>query len=186
MTKVVRPSEQCVERFLDQALGARVHAGGCFVQNQDARVGQRGAGDREQLALSLAQTGAAFAQHGLIFLRQALDERIGVGQFGGGVHFLVGRVRSPKADVVHHGGAEQEGILQHDADLLAQRFGGDVAHVDAVDLDRAVGHIVEARQQVDDGGLARAGRADDGDGLPGFGGEGDVLQHRHAILVFMA
>ena len=122
MTKLVRPLSSCVERLLDQALGARVHAGGGFVQDQDARVGQRGAGNREQLALSLAQAAAAFAQHGLIFFGQALDEGIGVGQLGGGHHFLVGGVGPAKADVVHDRVAEQEGILQHDADLLAQRL----------------------------------------------------------------
>ena len=46
-------------------------------------------------------------------------------------------------------------------------------------------HIIEARQQVDDGGLARAGGPHNGDGLPGLGGEGDLVQHRHALLVLM-
>ncbi len=138
MTKRGAALQQFVEGFLDQALGASVHAGGGFVQDQDARIGQRGAGDGQQLPLSLRKTGAAFAQDGLIFLGQALDERIGVGKADGGLHFLVGGLRPPKADVFHHGGAEQEGILQHDADLPAQRLGGHIAHIDAVDLDRAV------------------------------------------------
>ena len=37
-------------------------------------VRQGGAGDRKQLALSLRETGAAFAQHSLIFVWQSLDE----------------------------------------------------------------------------------------------------------------
>jgi len=48
---------------------------------------------------------------------------------------------------------------------------GDIAHVHAVNFDRSVRYIIEAREQVDDGGLARARRTDDGDGLPRFGGE---------------
>ena len=56
----------------------------------------------------------------------------------------------------------------------------------AVDQDRALAHIVEATQQADDGRLARAGWADQGDGLAGLGGQVDLLQHRLACLVCKA
>ena len=46
--------------FLDSRFGARVHAGGGFVEDEDARVSEDGAGDGEQLALSLAEIGSAF------------------------------------------------------------------------------------------------------------------------------
>ena len=52
-----------------------------------------------------------------------------------------------------------------------------LADIHAIHQDRAVGHIVEARDQVDDGGFTRAGGADEGGGLPGLGGEGDIVQH---------
>ena len=103
MTKEVRPVEQLVKGLLDQALGAGVHAGGGFVQNQDARVCQGGACDGEQLPLSLREAGAAFAQDGLIFFGQAFDEGVRVGQSGGGYHFFIGGIRSAKADVLHDG-----------------------------------------------------------------------------------
>ena len=84
MTKLVRPLQQLVQRLLDLPLGAGVHAGGGLVQDQDARVGQRGAGDGEQLALPLAQAAAALAQHGFVAIGQALDEVVGAGQLGRG------------------------------------------------------------------------------------------------------
>src|SRR5205814_808324 len=46
------PASQLRHRLLDQDLGARVDVAGCLVEDQDARVGQKGAGDREQLALA--------------------------------------------------------------------------------------------------------------------------------------
>ena len=58
-------------------------------------------------------------------------------------HFFIRRVRFTKADVFHHGGAEQECILQHDTDLLTQRFNGHVADIHAIDLDRAVRYIMD-------------------------------------------
>ena len=66
MTKLVRPCSSVVERLLNLALGARVDAARGLVQDQDARVGQRDAGDGQQLALALAQAAAALAEHGLV------------------------------------------------------------------------------------------------------------------------
>ena len=67
-------------------------------------------------------------------------------------------------------------LLRDVADLVAQVVLGHLADIHAVDQDRAVGDVVEARDQVDDGGLARAGRADEGRGLARLGGKADVVQ----------
>ena len=53
---------QAQQRFLDSGFGARVHAGGGLVQDEDARVGQDGAGDGQQLTLALAQVAGALRQ----------------------------------------------------------------------------------------------------------------------------
>jgi hypothetical protein len=50
---------QAQQRLLDARLGARVDAAGGLVQDQDGRVGQDGARDRQQLALALAQVAGA-------------------------------------------------------------------------------------------------------------------------------
>ena len=97
MTKLVRPSQQLVQRLLDLALGAGVHARRGLVQDQDARVGQHGAGDGEELALPLAQAAAALAQHRVVAVGQPLDELVGVRQLRGRHHFLVGRVRAGRS-----------------------------------------------------------------------------------------
>ena len=52
----------------------------------------------------------------------------------------------------------------------------EVAHVHAVEGDPALLHVVEARQQADDRGLARAGGAHEGHALAGLHREVDVLQ----------
>ena len=52
-----------------------------------------------------------------------------------------------------------------------------------VDLDRAVGHVVEAREQARHRGLARAGAPDDGDGLAGGEVHVEVLKDARAVGV---
>ena len=70
-------------------------------------------------------------------------------------------------DVVFDRVVEQHGVLRDDADGGAQGLLLHVADVLAVDQDAAAGHVVEAEQQARDGGLAGAGRADDGERLAG-------------------
>ena len=53
----------------------------------------------------------------------------------------------------------------------------DAANVDAVQQDLAALNVVEAQQQRDERGLARAGVADDRDGLPGLDAERDIAEN---------
>ena len=50
--KARAPTAELSHGFLDQDLGPGVDVARCFVQDEDAGVGQKRAGDREQLALA--------------------------------------------------------------------------------------------------------------------------------------
>ena len=89
----------------------------------------------------------------------------------------IGRLRVAEADVIGDGAGEEEGVLRHQADLAVQRALGDPAHVDPVDAHRAGGDVVKAGDQVADGGLAGAGRADQCHRLPWRDGQAQVVQH---------
>ncbi len=58
-------------------------------------------------------------------------------------------------------------VLQHEPEQSAQLREVPVAHVDAVDQNPAAVDVVEPQQQVEERRLARPGRADDADALPG-------------------
>ena len=76
------------------------------------------------------------------------------------------------------GVVEKVGVLHNGADALMQRIELRLANVDPVDRDRAILHVIEPGDQVSDGGLTPAGRADERDELARFGDKGDVVQHR--------
>ena len=75
------------------------------------------------------------------------------------------------ADVLHDRAVVEPGILQDHAEHAAQVAAGEIPDVVAVHQDGAAVDIVEAHQQLDHGGLAGAGWADDGDLLAGLGVE---------------
>ena len=114
---------------------------------------------------------------GVVAAREVEDEVVGEGGAGGGLDPRLVHVLEAVGDVGAHGVVEEHRLLGDEADLLAQALERRVAHVDAVDGDGALGHVVEARQQLDERGLARARHAHDGHHLPGARGEGDPAQH---------
>ncbi len=109
---------------------------------------------------------------------------MGIGGLGGRDHVGLGGVGAAEEQVLPHGAVEEEDILQNDADLLAQALEGVIVQVAAVQGDGAVGQVVEAGDQADQGSLAHAGGSDQGHHGFGRGLQADILQDADAGGVF--
>ena len=83
-----------------------------------AGIGQDGARDGQQLALSLAEIAGALRKQGLVAVRQLADEMIGIRHFGCLDDILIRGIQPPVADVLHDRIGEQEGILQDQPELI--------------------------------------------------------------------
>ena len=160
----------------DAGLGGRVHRRGRVVEDEDPRVDEDRARDREPLALTAGERDAALADHGLVAVRQGLDELVRLGRARRLLDLLVGRVGRAEGDVLADGRGEEERILRDHADLSPERPAGHVAHVDAVDEDPPRGRLVEARHERGEGRLPGAGVPDQRDRAAGREGQVDVLQ----------
>ena len=158
------------------AFGFGVQSAGGFVQQQQRRIFQQRACNRDALALAARQTHAAFTQEALIAARQARNEFVGGGHFGGGDDFLVAGADAAVADVFHRVFGEDHCVLRHDADGAAQGMQIQILDVHAVEQDVAALRIVEAQHQLEQRGLAGAGRADDGDRFAGLDLERQAVQ----------
>ncbi len=106
------------------------------------------------------------------------DELVGAGRLGRGHDLVPGGRRLAVGDVVADRHREEEGLVEDHADVGPQAGQGQVADVVAVDLDRAVLHVVEAGEQAGHGRLAGTGPADDGHGLARGDVEVEVGQHQ--------
>ena len=108
-----------------------------------------------------------------------------MGGFGRSHHFFQAGVRLAVGDVLPHGTGTQPGILQHHAVAAAQGSTGHIPDIGAGDFDIAAVHVVEAHQQVDEGGDALAGLHVEGKALDqravGQVAEGDILQLHMAV-----
>ena len=134
--------------------------------------------ERDALALAAREREALLADHGVVAVGQPQDELVRFGRARRGLDLLARRVGPAEADVGGDRVGEEERVLEHHADVAAQRVEVNVANVDAVDRDPARVHVVEARQHQRDRRLARARAADERDRLARGNGEVEVAQHR--------
>ena len=91
-------------------------------------------------------------------------------------HLVVGGAGAGEADVLEDRAVEQEPLLGHDDDPLAQRPLGGVAEVDAGVAHGALGGVVEPGDELGQGGLAGAGGADEREALADRDVEVDVAR----------
>ena len=192
---------QAVQGVLDDRLVLRVDRRQRLVQYQDRRVAQNRTGDGDALPLTARQADAALADHRVVALRQLDDESMRIGGTAGFFEFRQRCTRLANAQIVTDRAMEQVGVLVDDGDLATDLREAEVSQVAAADLHRAVGRVVEAQQEPDDGGLANAAGADETDplarrdveaeafvrGAPAARiGEGHVLEtdrRRHSVCV---
>ena len=99
------------------------------------------------LLLAAGQPVAALADDGVVAVGQRGDHVVDLRGAARRVDLVVGRVGPCVAQVGEHRVVEQMRVLRDDADGGAQRCLRQVAHVVAVDAHRAVGDVVEARDQ---------------------------------------
>ena len=169
--------------LLNEGFGADVHVGGGFVQNQQVGGLQHGPGNGHQLLLPLGNVHAVLGQQGVVALGQPLDHAVDVGGLGRFDHLFPGCAGVPVGDIVVNRAVEQPCILQHHRKRAPQAGTGHMVDGLAVDDDRPGLGVIEAHEQVDQRGLARAGGADDGDHAARSGGQVHVPQNEPVRVV---
>lgn len=74
---------QVGHRLLDEQLGAGVHRAGGLVEDEDRRLGQERARDRDELSLTGTHTATLVVEDGVVAVGQRPDEVIDVAQLRG-------------------------------------------------------------------------------------------------------
>src|SRR5581483_587965 len=97
-----------------------IETGGGLVKDQDGSVTNQGAGDGDALALSSGQGHSALANNRVKAIGHAFDELSGIGQFCCANDFLATSFGLSVGNVLPDWTVEEHGLLQYEADLLAQ------------------------------------------------------------------
>lgn len=109
-----------IHTALNEGFGAGIDGGGCFVEDHHGRIADGGTSDGEELALSLAESGAVAGEDGVVTLRQHTDEAVSVGELCCGDAFFIAGGWIAVADIFHDAAGEEVDILKNDAEGAAQ------------------------------------------------------------------
>ena len=113
-------AHQFFQRGLHQRLALRVERRGGLVEQQERRVAQDRARDRDALALAAGQRHAALAELRLEAARQPVDEFAGVRQVGGALDLGIAGVGPAEPDIFARACREHHRFLRHQRDAGAQ------------------------------------------------------------------
>ena len=129
------------------------------------------------MLLAAGQAHAPFSNYRVVSLCQRGDKFIGLGDDRSlAYHFAVSLAVAP-GHIFCNRRTEQLAFLQGYGYLVPETAQPVFTNVHAVNQYGAFRYIIETGDQVDEGGLAAAGRAHDSHGLSGRYGEADMLQH---------
>ena len=153
-------------------LGQRIERRRRLVENDELRIAQIAAGQREFLPFTAGEIDAALeaaAEHLLEPIRKALDQvdRPAAGGRGQQPLGIADLADLPGGDVFAGRQIVAHEILKDDADLLVQVFEAVFAQIHAVEQDAAASRLVKARQQLDECRLALPVFADQATRSPG-------------------
>ena len=110
-----------IEGRLNVTLGLGIECRCCFVEDEDRRVLQDGARDRQTLTLSTREQYAIFPDEGVESGREAVDEFLGVGGFSRCFDAISRRIgQVTVGDVVGDGIVEQGNLLGDQCDVLPE------------------------------------------------------------------
>ncbi len=112
-----------------------------------------------------------------------LDEAGNLREFCRLFHLFIRCIGAAIADVIGYRIVEQDSILRHHADGLAQAFLRDITDILPVDGNRSGLHIVEAEQKPRDRGFARTRRPDNRDRLSCRNFKTDPLEDRPVRII---
>src|SRR5579863_5206250 len=165
------------ETVLDHFLGFGIEARRCLVENEDAGLGENGAGDGDALALAAGELDAALADDRVIFVGEGFGEFVDPGDAAGAQNFFFGGIGARESYVLANGSIEQERFLKNDAETGAVGVEAYRAQIFAIDANHSLRGHIERADQADRGGLARTGGADESAHRSGLGAKRNVVQN---------
>ena len=177
------PLHQSRNGQLDPLLCRRIQRRGGLVEDQNPGIVKDRPGDGDPLSLPHGELAAPLTHLGVVSIRLADDEFVGLRGHCGPKHLAKPRLGLAVGDVLGYRAVEQKRLLVDHSGLAAQVQKPDFPHVGAIDLDRPAIRIVEPADQVDQRRLSHARLAHQPDHLAWGDVEVDAFQDGLARIV---
>src|ERR1700738_1636791 len=145
---------QCID---NGSFGGAIQPARWFIKDQNGGTTQNCSGNRDSLLLAAGKRSATLGDQGFIANWEHVNELRGIRYDRGGDNLLVASVWTSESDVFANCPAEQQRVLQDEADLRAQGLYRIVPDVFSVDRDGPAAGIIEPWNQADESAFTCAG-----------------------------
>ena len=133
------PLHNFFERLLNVPFALGVQRAGGLVKQQQFRISENGAGQRDPLALTPRQPNSLCPQMTLVAVGKGIDKLMGMSHLRCGFDCLLARVAGTIGNVVKNVSGKQRRLLGNQSDLLAPAVEWYVAQVDAAKAEAEAG-----------------------------------------------
>ena len=168
---------QRVHASLNEPFRTSVDGGCCLVEDEYRRIRDSSSCNGDELSLTLGEVAAIAVENSLIAVAQTSDEVVGSHQTSSTDAVFVRSTQTSVTDIVDDGACEEMCLLKYDAHRLAERLLANVCQRNAVVEDLSFLNLVEAVNEVDDGGLAGARTSYEGNLLAWVGVDVYIEEH---------
>src|SRR6266699_4335447 len=177
------PLQETSNSFLNLVLGGAVNRAGRIIQDENARVGDRGTLNRDTLALSTRERDAALPNDGLVAILKTVDKGVCLGILRGLFNsWLVCLLSQAIGDVLRDGSREKEDILLDSRDLRTKPVQTPLAHIYTIEEYTTIIDIVDAVDEFSERAFACPCLADNRDSLPWFCVKRDIFQYDSSAI----
>ena len=176
------PAKETRHSRIEEALGQGVEPRGGLVEDDQARVLQEHARERDQLRLTRREPASPRAERGVQVLRQGSQPALEPELAEHVAKPPVGDIAIKERDVVAKRAAEELDVLRDEPDPFAQGREGHGTDVGTAEPDDAVRRVVQPEEQPRDRGLAGARATEQPEHLAGLDATRDVAQDRLGLV----
>ena len=158
-----RPAfQEAIHSLLDQPFSLRVQGARGLVEDQDRRISKDGPSNSQALPLPSREFRPPFSNHGVVTLGKSLNEGVGMGCISRLLHRFLGSTRVSVGDVGPNRVVEEHRFLGNDPQGTPEVSQGNLPDVGPVHRDGSPRYVVEASQEIQEGGFSSPRRAHQG------------------------
>src|SRR5580692_7850572 len=113
---------EALQCFDHESLGFRVESSSGLIEDENRRVANDGAGNSNSLPLASGKSKPSLADHRVVAVGHSGNEFVRVREFRRFFDFLLGGAGLAKKKNVAYRSPEQQSVLQHETNLVAERM----------------------------------------------------------------
>ena len=172
----------------NERIGLGIYRTGRVVENENFGLLKQRTCNAKALLLSTGDVGASLLDHAIVAIGEGANKLVCLRQAASLFNLLVGCIGVTPTQIILNAARKQKVLLQNDRYAVAQTLNRILTHVNTANLYRALGNVIQTRNELNKCGFTRTRTANDTNGHARFNmqidiGERKLLRMRRILKV---